>query len=72
VTSELLRGALAQLLADDPRREALEAALVHVAFLLLQDDQVERVGRRLLAAARAIRIGPPTSPGWSDTRSCGR
>lgn len=51
VTAELLRGALAQL-PDDSRREALEAVLTHVAFLLLEDDQVERVGRRLLTVTR--------------------
>jgi DNA-binding CsgD family transcriptional regulator len=52
VTADLLRTALAQLLPGDSRREALEAVLVHVAFLLLEDDQVERVGRRLLASTR--------------------
>jgi len=51
VTAELLRAALAQL-PDDSRREALEAVLAHVAFLLLEDDQVERAGRRLLAVTR--------------------
>jgi DNA-binding CsgD family transcriptional regulator len=51
MTAELLRVALAEV-PDDARREELEAVLAHVAFLLLQDDQVERVGRRLLASTR--------------------
>jgi tetratricopeptide (TPR) repeat protein len=51
VTAELLRAALAQV-PDDSRREALDAVLAHVAFLLLEDDQVERAGRRLLAVTR--------------------
>jgi DNA-binding CsgD family transcriptional regulator/tetratricopeptide (TPR) repeat protein len=49
VAAELLRGAVARLASDDPRREALAAGLVTVAFLLARDDEVERTGRELLA-----------------------
>lgn len=49
VTADLLRGALGQLAADDQDRELLEAVLVRVEFLLLNDEEVERVGRKLLA-----------------------
>ena len=49
VAAQLLRRALAQLPTADPRREALEAGLVMVAFLLMQQDEVERVARPLLA-----------------------
>jgi DNA-binding CsgD family transcriptional regulator/tetratricopeptide (TPR) repeat protein len=49
VAAQLLRRALTQLPAADPRREVLEAGLVTVAFLLMQQDEVERVARPLLA-----------------------
>ena len=52
VAAELIGGVLAQLPYADARREDLEASLVTVAFLLLRHDEVERVGRRLLTAAR--------------------
>jgi DNA-binding CsgD family transcriptional regulator/tetratricopeptide (TPR) repeat protein len=52
VTAELLRGVLAQLPAADPRREELEASLVTVAFLLVREEEVERVGGLALARAR--------------------
>jgi len=49
VAAELLRRALAALPAADQRREVLEAALVTVAFLLVEDEEVERVAGPLLA-----------------------
>jgi DNA-binding CsgD family transcriptional regulator len=49
VAAELLRWALAQLPDEDPRREVLQTALVTVAFLLVEDEEVERVARPLLA-----------------------
>jgi DNA-binding CsgD family transcriptional regulator len=49
VAAELLRRALARLPEDDRRREVLEAGLVRVAFLLVADEEVERVARPLLA-----------------------
>ncbi len=49
VAAELLRRALAQLPEEDPRRERLEAGLVRVAFLLVADEEVERVARPLVA-----------------------
>jgi DNA-binding CsgD family transcriptional regulator/tetratricopeptide (TPR) repeat protein len=52
VAADLIRDVLAQLPHNDARREDLEASLVTVAFLLLRHDEVERVGRRLLTAAR--------------------
>jgi DNA-binding CsgD family transcriptional regulator/tetratricopeptide (TPR) repeat protein len=52
VTAELLRSVLAQLPAADPRWERLEASLVKVAFLLVREDEVERVGGLALAHAR--------------------
>jgi DNA-binding CsgD family transcriptional regulator len=52
VAADLIRDVLAQLPQADQRREGLEASLVPVAFLLLRHDEVERVGRRLLTAAR--------------------
>ncbi len=52
VAADLIREVLAQLDRADARREDLEASLVTVAFLLLQDEEVERVGRRVLAATR--------------------
>jgi DNA-binding CsgD family transcriptional regulator len=51
VAAELLRAVLAQLPGDDPGREALEAALVQAAFLLVLDEELERVGTRMLARA---------------------
>ncbi len=52
VAADLIRDVLASLPFADARREGLEASLVTVAFLLLRHDEVERVGRRLLTAAR--------------------
>jgi hypothetical protein len=52
VAAQLLRQAVAQVAQTDPRREVLEAALVTVAFLLVRDEEVERIGSRLLAFAR--------------------
>jgi AAA ATPase domain len=52
VAADMIRDVLAQLPEADVRREDLEASLVTVAFLLLRHDEVERVGRRLLTAAR--------------------
>ena len=49
VAAQLLRGGLAQIPDADPRREVLGATLVSVAFLLMQHEEVERVGRPLLA-----------------------
>jgi DNA-binding NarL/FixJ family response regulator len=48
VAAELLRAVLRHLPETDPRREQLEVSLVTVAFLLLQDDEVETTGVRLL------------------------
>ncbi len=50
VAADLIRDVLAQVDRADARREDLEASLVTVAFLLLRHDEVEQVGRRLLAA----------------------
>ena len=52
VAADLIRDVLAELADADPRREDLEASLVTVAFLLLDHDEVDRVGRRLLTQAR--------------------
>jgi DNA-binding CsgD family transcriptional regulator len=49
VAAELLRTVLAELAAGAPRREELETDLVRVSFLLWQNEEVERAGRRLLA-----------------------
>jgi DNA-binding NarL/FixJ family response regulator len=49
VAAELLRGVLAGLPGDDPRRDAVEAGLVTVAFLLARDAEAERAGKLLLA-----------------------
>ncbi len=54
VAADLIRDVLASLPFADARREALEASLVMVAFLLLRHDEVERVGRRLLTDARDL------------------
>jgi DNA-binding CsgD family transcriptional regulator/tetratricopeptide (TPR) repeat protein len=51
VAADLLRSVLAQLAPDDPRHGRLEASLLTPLFLVGQDAEVERVGRRLLAAA---------------------
>ena len=53
VAAGLLRGALAGLADDDPRCEVLEAALVQVAYLLAQPEEVARVGRKMLARGLA-------------------
>ena len=52
VAADLIGNVLARLPYADARREGLEAGLVTVAFLRLRHDEVERVGRRLLTAAR--------------------
>jgi AAA ATPase domain len=52
VTGDLLRRALAQLTDDRQDRELLETVLVQVEFLLLNDEEAERAGRRLLASTR--------------------
>jgi DNA-binding CsgD family transcriptional regulator len=52
VAADLIRDVMAELPDADPRREGLEASLVTVAFLLVQNDEVERVGRRLLTQAQ--------------------
>ena len=52
VAADLIDNVLANLPHADERRESLEASFVTVAFLLLRHDEVERVGRRLLTAAR--------------------
>jgi tetratricopeptide (TPR) repeat protein len=52
VAADLIGDVLAQLPEADAWREDLEASLVRVAFLLQRHDEVERVGRRLLTAAR--------------------
>jgi DNA-binding CsgD family transcriptional regulator len=49
VAAELLRGVMNELADSDPRREGLEAALVTAAFLLGLNEEVEQVGRQLLA-----------------------
>jgi DNA-binding CsgD family transcriptional regulator len=51
VAADLLRSVLVQLTAGDPRRRQLEASLLTSLFLVGQDAEVEKVGRRLLAAA---------------------
>jgi DNA-binding CsgD family transcriptional regulator len=50
VTADLLRGVLVQVTKDDQDRERLEAVLVQVEFLLMHDEEVQRVGRKLLAS----------------------
>jgi DNA-binding CsgD family transcriptional regulator len=49
VAAQLLRRALAQVPEAHPGREVLEAGLVRVGFLLMQEEEVERVARSLLA-----------------------
>jgi hypothetical protein len=49
LAAELLLRVLARLPGDDPLREAMEASLVTAAFLLGQDEDVERNGSLLLA-----------------------
>jgi DNA-binding CsgD family transcriptional regulator len=49
VAAQLLRQALSVLPEPDPRREVLETALVTVAFLLADVEEVERVAGPLLA-----------------------
>jgi DNA-binding CsgD family transcriptional regulator len=51
VTAGLLRDALAGLPEADPRRGELEMSLLTVEMLLAREDEVQRVGRRLLARA---------------------
>jgi DNA-binding CsgD family transcriptional regulator len=52
VTEDLLRRVLVQVAKDDQDRELLETVLVQVEFLLRSDEEVERVGRQLLASTR--------------------
>jgi DNA-binding CsgD family transcriptional regulator len=52
MAADLLRAALGQLAGDDPQREDFEAALINTAYLLMRDDEVEQVGRRILARTR--------------------
>jgi DNA-binding CsgD family transcriptional regulator len=49
VAAGLLRAALAGLPEDDPRRDDLEMSLLTAEMLLYREDEVQRVGRRLLA-----------------------
>ncbi len=49
VAAGLLRTALASLPEADPRRDELEMSLLTVEMLLINEDQVQRVGRRALA-----------------------
>ncbi len=49
MAEELLRGVLAQLPGNDPRRAALEAVLVAALFRLERYQEAERAGVRLLA-----------------------
>jgi DNA-binding CsgD family transcriptional regulator len=49
VAAGLLRAALADLGDQAPEREALEASLVRVAFMLSQHEEVVHTGNRLLA-----------------------
>jgi DNA-binding CsgD family transcriptional regulator len=48
--ADLLGTVLDRLPDADPRRAGLELALITVSFLLARNEDVERVGRRLLAA----------------------
>jgi hypothetical protein len=52
VAAELFRGVLIRLPGDDARREALEAGLATVSFLLVRLEEVERIGGRLAATSR--------------------
>lgn len=52
VAADLLSRALGLLPEGDERREALEAALVTVAFLLMRDEEVKRLGGQLATYAR--------------------
>jgi DNA-binding CsgD family transcriptional regulator len=52
VAADLLGRALGLLPHGDERREALEAALVTVAFVLMRDEEVIRAGGRLAVYAR--------------------
>ncbi len=49
VAARLLRAALAGLSEADPRRDDLEMWLLTTEMLLYREDEVQRVGRRLLA-----------------------
>ena len=51
VAAGLLRDLLARLADDDPRREALEASLATVAFLLMRNEEAEQVGGALLRSS---------------------
>jgi DNA-binding CsgD family transcriptional regulator len=69
VAAQLLRRGLAQIPATDLRREVLEAALVTVACLLMQDEEVEQVAGPLLA--RTTDPGRAAEMAWllADTLS---
>jgi hypothetical protein len=49
VAAGLLRDALAGLPEADLRRDELEMSLLSAEMLLIRDDAVQRVGRRMLA-----------------------
>lgn len=49
VTAQLLRRALAQIPAADPRREVLETIRITVAYVLMRDEEAELAARPLLA-----------------------
>ncbi len=51
MAAELLRAALVQLAPDDPGRLNLEVLLVRLEFFLMQDEEVQIVGQRVLAGA---------------------
>jgi DNA-binding CsgD family transcriptional regulator/tetratricopeptide (TPR) repeat protein len=52
VAEKLLRDALAGLPEADPRRDGLEMSLLTAEMLLYREDEVQDVGRRLLARTR--------------------
>src|SRR5260370_884991 len=61
VAAQLLRRALSLVAETDPRREALETALVTVAYLLAQGEEMERVARPLLARTADPDTAAPVS-----------
>jgi DNA-binding CsgD family transcriptional regulator/tetratricopeptide (TPR) repeat protein len=74
VAAQLLRQAMAQLSSADPRREELELALVRVAALLVHADEVERIGRPLMARTTSPDRAAETALLLADTlrRAAGR
>jgi len=62
VAAELLRRAVGQMPEEDARREVLEVGLVQVAFLLMLNEEVERVAHPLLARTRDP--GRAAEVGW--------